>query len=482
MTRRAFLRGLVAGTAGLATAPSGRALARSAAMNFVFILLDDLGWRDLGCTGSTFYETPEIDGLAARSVVFSNAYAACPVCSPTRASILTGRYPARLKLTDYLVGTRRGRLNPAEYVHHLPLEECTLAKTLRDHGYVTGFIGKWHLGPQPFWPESHGFDLNIGGCELGHPPTYFYPYERGGIGLHLPGGHEGEYLTDRLTDEALRFLDATAGRPFLLYLCHYAVHNPQEAKPELIARHAARAAKLATSDEERYADWRGRRVRQVQDSPVYAAMIESVDESVGRICRRLTELGVSETTAIILTSDNGGLSTSEGTPTANVPLSGGKGWLYEGGIRVPLIVRWPGITDNGRTCGEPVTSTDFYPTMLCMAGLPLRPEQHIDGVDLTPLLRGGSRCGRDALYWHYPHYGNQGGAPSGAVRSGGYKLMEWYEDRSVELYDLNEDIGENRNLAHDLPDVARELREMLHEWRRSVEANMPTPNPDWVGS
>jgi arylsulfatase A-like enzyme len=462
--------------------------------NFVFILIDDLGWKDLGCYGSTFYETPNIDRLAAAGMRFTNAYAACPVCSPTRASIMTGKYPARVHLTNYIAGARRGKLLPAEYLHHMRLEEVTLAEALKEAGYRTYFVGKWHLGDEPYFPEHQGFDVNVAGSGAGSPPTYFYPYKRGNRSIAgLEEGAEGEYLTDRLTDESLKLIEQDRGEPFLLYLSHYAVHIPLEARQALVERYKAKVARLGLADRPEFMTdepwpktaagdekWRTTlKTRILQDHAVYAAMIESVDRSVGRVMSKLEELGIADNTIVIFMSDNGGLATAEGQPTCNLPLRGGKGWLYEGGIREPMIVRWPGVVRAGSVCDEPVTSTDFYPTMLEMAGLPLKPEQHVDGESLVPLLKGTGRVTRKAIYWHYPHYSNQGGKPGGAVRAGDFKLIEFYEDSRVELYNLRADIGEQHDLAAEMPDKAAELQQMLHQWRTEVGAAMPRPNAQW---
>ena len=444
--------------------------------NFVFFLIDDMGFKDLGCYGSSFYETPNIDKLAKEGMRFTDAYAACPVCSPTRASIMTGKYPARLNLTDYLVGRRRGKLIPPEYIHQMPLEEVTIAEALKQAGYTTCFIGKWHLGGKPYWPEHQGFDINIGGTQSGMPRNYFWPQWRNNPPIE---GRAGEYLTDRLTDEALKFLEAKKDKPFLLYLSHYAVHIPLQAKKDMIEKYKAKAAKQPAK-EPRFLPEGSSKARQVQDHPVYAGMVESVDESVGRVMGKLEELGVADNTVVIFMSDNGGLSTAEGLPTSNLPLRAGKGWLYEGGIREPMIIKWPGVVKPDSVCSVPVTSTDFYPTMLDMADLPLNPEQHIDGVSLVPLLKGNQKPERKAIFWHYPHYGNQGGSPGGAVRAGDYKLIEFYEDNRAELYNLKEDIGEKKNLADKMSDKAAKLRKMLRTWRKGVNAKMPSPNPDYV--
>ena len=461
----------------LAASAAAETVRTPARPNLVFILADDLGWRDLGCYGSTFYETPHLDRLAAKGMRFTEAYAACSVCSPTRASILTGKYPARLQLTDWLPGRANRpdqKLKRPAILDHLPLEEVTFAGALREAGYRTGFIGKWHLGGPDFFPDKQGFDLNLGGCAKGSPPSYFSPY---GIPT-LTDGPKGEYLTDRLTDEALKFIAGAAGRPFLLYLSHHAVHTPLQAKPGLLAKYRAKAARLPTPAGPEFLPEGRNQARQIQNQPVYAAMVESLDESVGRVLRKLAELGLEQNTVIVFTSDNGGLSTSDGSPTSNVPLRAGKGWHYEGGVREPLLVRWPGVTRPGSLCQAPMISTDYYPTFLEMAGLPLRPRQHVDGVSLVPLLKGGAPAERP-LFWHYPHYSNQGGGPGGAVRAGQFKLIEWYEDMRVELFNVSDDPGERHDLAAALPERAAALRRQLHDWRQSVGAAMPTPNPDY---
>jgi arylsulfatase A-like enzyme len=490
ITRRTFLGTLGASAVGLAgclTAarrggppPQGGAAAgpapAAARPNFIFVLIDDMGWRDAACFGSTFYETPGIDRLAAQGMRFTDAYAACPVCSPTRASIMTGKYPARLGLTDFIPGRgeKRAKLLPAKFRQEMPLEEVTIAEALKEAGYATACIGKWHLGGPRFYPESQGFDVNVAACSMGGPATYFDPYKI----PTLPDRRQGEYLTDRLTDEACAFIEANRGRPFFLYLSHYAVHIPLQAKKDLADKYRAKAAGLPRPSTPVFGQEGKHKVRLVQDQPVYAGMVESVDESVDRIMKRLEALGMADRTVCVFMSDNGGVSTAEGTPTSNSPLRAGKGWLYEGGIREPMIVKWPGAAKPGTVCSVPVTSTDFYPTILAMAGLAPRPEQHADGVSLVPLLRGGT-LQRGPLFWHYPHYSNQGGTPTGAIRDGDYKLIEFFEDDHVELYNLKDDLGEERDLAAAMPEKARQLRARLAAWRRSVGALMPAPNPDF---
>ena len=465
-------------------------------LNFVFILIDDMGWTDLGCFGSEFYETPNIDRLSEQGMKFTNAYAACSVCSPTRASILTGKYPARIDLTNYIGGAARGKLLPAFYKHQMESEEITLAEAFKENGYTTFFAGKWHLGKEEqHLPEAQGFDYNKGGWRAG-APSYRYKNKEGKVvstnkkfrgGFFVPynnpkleDGPEGEYLTDRLTDESVEFLDQHGKEePFLLYLSHYAVHNPQQAKKEYIEKYRKKLAKMKKPDGPEFEKEHKNKNRLVQNKPFYAAMIQSVDDSVGRVMDKLKELGLEKNTAIIFMSDNGGLSTSEGMPTSNLPLRAGKGWNYEGGIREPVIVKWPGVTKPGSVCDEPVISNDFYPTMLDMAGLPLKPKQHVDGVSFEPLLKGAKSLDREALYWHYPHYSNQGDTPSAAIRVGDYKYIEHFEDGEQELYNLKKDIGERNNLAEKLPQKTKQLKEKLHKWLKEVYAKMPKPNPNY---
>jgi arylsulfatase A-like enzyme len=463
--------------------------------NFVFFLVDDLGWTDLSCFGSSFYESPNIDRLAATGVRFTDAYAACPVCSPTRASIMSGKYPARIGVTDWIPG--RQAFRPSDPGHkmlsrpfeqQMALEETTIAEALKEAGYSTFFAGKWHLGQEEqYWPEHQGFDINKGGHSKGSPPGgYFSPYTN----PRLESGPEGEYLTDRLGDESAQFLDNVGENPFLLYLSFYTVHTPLQGKDSLVAKYQAKADQLGYTEEERFRDdlpWiktappKGKyRERQIQDHPTYASMVESLDQNVGKVLDKLEALGLDDNTVVILMSDNGGLKTAEGSPTTNQPLRAGKGWLYEGGIREPMIIRWPqGQAQAGTTCSTPVTSTDFYPTMLEMAGLSLRPEQHLDGKSLVPLLKCETELDREGIFWHYPHYANQGGLPGSAVRVGDYKLIEFFGEEKVELYNLRVDIGEQNNLAATNPELTQELQQKLDTWKAEVQAEGMDPNPDY---
>lgn len=465
LSRRQFLANAGRQAAGLAC-PSllVKGAQQKTPPNFLFILIDDMGWRDLGCYGSSFYETPNIDRFARQSVRFTNAYAACPVCSPTRASILTGKYPARLHLTDWIPGRaqwRAARLLTPAFQQELPPAEVTLAQALKPLGYASASIGKWHLGGPPYYPDQSGFDLNVGGTEKGQPQSYFGPFDL----PNLRGGSKDEYLTDRLTVEAVKFIEASRDRPFFLYLPEFAVHLPEQAKQATIERFRAKAD-----------------AKNPQHDPVYAAMISSLDENVGRILNRLDALGLSERTVVIFMSDNGGLvyeNKRKEAVTSNAPLRAGKGHLYEGGIREPMMIRWPGATKPGTVCDLPVSSVDFFPTILEMAGARADPKWSVDGLSIVPVLRQTGSLHRDALYWHYPHYSNQGGVPSGAIRAGDYKLIEFYEDGRLELYNLAEDAGESADLAESDPKRAARLHAMLKSWRQSVHASMPAPNPNY---
>lgn len=450
--------------------------------NFVFILVDDLGYMDIGANNpDTFYETPNVNRLAAEGMRFTDGYAANPVCSPTRFSIMTGKHPSRADATNFFSGKRAGRFLPAPLNDIMALEEVTLAEALKEGGYRTAFLGKWHLGPtEEYWPEHQGFDINVGGHRGGMPRRYFSPYEN----PRLPDGPKGEHLTKRLADEAIQILGKFQDDPFLVYLSFYTVHTPLQAPKQLVEKYRKKAEKLIDPDLPEFADeeqvWQDakpRRVRILQKHATYAAMVESMDTHVGRVMAKLEELGLDDNTVIMFIGDNGGLSTSEGSPTSNLPLRGGKGWVYEGGIREPYLIKWPGVTKPGSTCDVPVVSTDFYPTMLDMAGLPAKPQQTLDGVSLVPLLKGEGTIRRDALYWHYPHYSNQGGFPGGAVRMGDYKLVERYEDGRFHLYNLKEDIGEKADLAADMPDRVKAMRAKLHGWYKQVDAKFLQPKP-----
>ena len=425
--------------------------------NFILILADDLGWTDLACYGSKLYETPNIDQLARDGVRFTQNYSACTVCSPTRAALLTGKYPARLHITDWIPGQMpdNPKLIVPEWTKYLPLEETTMAEVFHSAGYATASFGKWHLGGEKYYPEKHGFDLFLAGTERPETRHFFSPYQI----PTLPDGPTGEYITDRLTDEALRFIDTNKDKPFFLYLPHFAVHLPLQAKQKLIAKYQG---KIKHGD--------------AQANAVYAAMIDSLDQSVGRIRRELERLGIADRTIVVFASDNGGRIPT----TSNLPLRVGKGSCYEGGTRVPLIIDWPGVSKPGSASGTPVISMDLFPTFMEIAGVPDGAKTAIDGVSLVPILRETGKLQRDELFWHYPHYQHyqKGGAtPYSAIRKGDLKLIEFLADMRVELYNLKDDIGEQHDLATQMPDKVDELRKRLHDWRVEVGAQMPTRNP-----
>jgi arylsulfatase A len=493
--------------------------------NILFILIDDMGWSDAGCYGGSSYDTPNIDRLAGQGVRFTQAYAACSVCSPTRASIITGKYPARLHLTDWLPGRKDysfQELQNPEINQHLPYDISTLPGILKENGYQTAIFGKWHLGEDSASTQRQGFDLHLPRWNQGWPNgTYFSPYHMEG----LEGGPDGEYLTDRLTDETLKYIDEHKDNPFFIYLAHFAVHDPIMGRPDLVDKYReklksgegpggvpfilegnpdspdplSRETLDRLINEAPYQGYsllprRTVKIKQQQDNPEFAAMVESVDQSVGRILYKLRELGLEENTIVVFFSDNGGMSAANfGNParkikesaldkaysTSNLPLRGGKGWFYEGGIREPLIIKWPGHEKAGSVCEVPVISVDFLPTLLEMAGIPFNPEKLVlDGESLVPLLKGEEPKQDRPIFWHFPHYSNHGQqSPCGAVRFGDFKLIEYYENYSVQLFNLADDPGEQNDLSDSLPDKGKELREMLHRWRQDVDAQMMPPNP-----
>jgi len=443
--------------------------------NIILIVVDDMGWSDLGCYGNDFHETPNIDRLAENGIRFTNAYATCPVCSPTRASILTGKYPVNVNITDWIPGRQFGvglekdkKLKVPEFAHELALKELTIAEKLKEAGYQTAHIGKWHLGGEGYLPENQGFDINVAGDHRGSPASYFYPYGDP-AGRHVPhlqeGGREGEYLTDRLVSEAIQYISKHAEDPFFLYLPFYTVHIPIQGKPDKIRKYEEKTGRVPSR-------W---------DNPDYAAMVESLDENVGRLMNELKELKIDENTFIILTSDNGGLSVFEGknTPaTINYPLKAGKGYIYEGGIREPMIIWYPPLIKEGFVSDEVVTSVDIFPTIMELASLD---RQNTDGVSIMPAIRGQSLPDDRVFFWHYPHYSNQGGTPAGAVRKGNYKLIEFFDDGHLELYDLENDVGETRDIKNEYPTIAGELYDLLKGWQEQTKAKMPERNPVYEG-
>lgn len=453
---------------------------KSSKPNVVFILVDDLGYSDIGAYNpESFYDTPNVDALATQGVQFTQGYAANPVCSPSRYALLTGRHPSRVDATDWFHINgwphRSEKFNPAPLSQKLGLSEQTLAETFKDAGYSTSFLGKWHLGEeQSHWPENHGFDKNVAGVAHGQPPNgYFSPYKND----RLPDGEDGEYLTERLTTEAINIIDESAKKdaPFFLYLSFYTVHTPLQAPADVVSEYQAKSDKLDTNnsfatEEQIWPTDKERKVRVKQNHPTYAAMISKMDTQVGRILQKLKDDNLDENTIVVFTSDNGGLSTAEGSPTSNLPLRGGKGWLYEGGIRVPFIVKVPGAKANGTKVDNPVVGTDFYPTLLEAAGISPQPNHHQDGLALTSLLQGDTSSAQRPIYFHYPHYSNQGGFPGAAIRLGDWKLLERFEDGRVQLFNLNQDISEQNDLSTKQPGKVTELRVLLHNWYKEVDA------------
>lgn len=471
----------------LSLALCGPALAAAAKrpVNFVVFLVDDLGWMDLSCQGSDYYRTPNIDRLAREGMRFTDAYAACAVCSPTRSAVQTGRYPGRVGVTDWIrarfqrggVGTPEK--NPTQWVgganrkllcppnpFWMEHEERTIAELLKPAGYRSAHIGKWHLGDEAWYPTGQGYDVNLGGCDYGQPPNYFDPFNnprhkhesiRAGIPF-LPGRKQGQYLTHREAEEAVSLIEKWAGEPFFLHIANYAVHTPIQAIEEV----AARYRKEGKSD----------------GNAKYAAMVESVDDCVGSVMRALEKRGLADDTLVIFTSDNGGLD-NKGSPTENAPLRSGKGYAYEGGIRVPFVVRWPGVVPAGLVTDLPVCSVDILPTLLDAAGVAKPGDLEIDGESLLPHLRSGGKAGlnRKELLWHFPHYRHDPG-PYSIIRQGDHKLIHFYEGIS-ELYDLKNDLGETRNLASEQPEKVRQLERRLAAELKRIGAKIPKPNPDY---
>jgi arylsulfatase A-like enzyme len=451
--------------------------------NILFFLVDDLGWADVGCDGSDFHETPNIDALAASGMRFTQGYAACPVCSPTRASIMTGRHPVRVDITDWIPGRRATKANQPRFAHindrdNLALDEVTIAERLRQQAnYQTFFLGKWHLGDEGHWPTDQGFDVNIGGCAKGSPPGgYYAPWTNPNLQANEPG----EYLTERLTSEAITLIEnADSQRPYLMYFSYYNVHTPIQPDKRTIDHFEEVASKRfpATTPTPTAAEHNAMS-RMRQDNPQYASMVHAVDLSIGRVLKAIDDAGQRENTIVFFFSDNGGLCTlpsnrnRAGGPTCNLPLRSGKGWLYEGGIREPMIVRAPGVTQAGSVCEAPAISTDFFPTILELAGLPSAPTLHPDGISLVPYLRGEPVPSR-SLYWHYPHYHGSDWKPGAAIRDGDWKLIEFYETDQTELYNLADDIGEKNELASSHPEIRDRLKAKLLQWQQEMKAKMP---------
>lgn len=439
--------------------------------NILFILVDDLGWQDLQCYGSNFYETPNIDKLRSEGMMFTNAYSACPVSSPTRASILTGKNPAHLQFTGHItaIGRHRypehGRIIPPKDKMHVDLNEILIPEALNPLGYKSSSIGKWHVGnKEKFFPIHQGFDINIAGYEHGSPPTYWEPYKNPNSDWNpeiknLTEGKPGEYLTDRLTDETIAFIRQNKENPFFVYLSHYAVHTPLEAPDFLVKKYEKKMGK-----------------NNAQRSAVYAAMVENLDTNIGRLLSEIKKMDLTDKTIIIFYSDNGG----EQIATNNNPLREGKGFLYEGGIRVPLIVKWPGKVQENTTCDEPVISDDIYPTIMEMIGKGVKPAKDIDGLSLVPLLMGKNMLEREQLCWYYPHYSPQAKMPGYAIRKGDYKLIEHYDPETIELFNLKNDIGETKNLVDFKPEKVVELKQTFDLWLKKMNPVMHSLNPNYI--
>lgn len=477
-TRRSFLKALGVGATAAAASLPLRAAPKRRKPNVIIVLVDDMGWTDVVCFGSKYYETPNIDRLANEGVKFTNGYAACAVCSPTRAAVMTGRYPARTGVTDWIhFANFKGDPNDAtqegrtEYVggannevlcppnpYWMEREEVTIAEVLKEHGYTTCHVGKWHLGPDAWYPEHQGFDVNAGGCDYGQPPSYFDPYHRDASRPNiptLPSRKEGEYLTDREADEACAFIRDCGDKPFFLNMDHYCVHTPIQAKADVTAKYEAKE-------------------KTNQKNAKYAAMVESVDDAMGQILKTIEETGVADDTLVIFTSDNGGLM----GPTHNAPLRMGKGHPYEGGVRVPVILRWNGVIPAGEERVEPVTSVDYFPTICELVGADLPKGRVVDGLSLTPLFKKEAKLKRDGVYWHFPHY--RGSVkPYSIVRAGDWKLLKRYAGTQFELYNLKDDLSETTDLADKMPEKVAELDRQLVAHLTEAGAEIPRPNPDY---
>lgn len=455
--------------------------------NVVFFLVDDLGWTDLSSFGSKFYETPNLDRLVQSGIKFTQAYTASPVCSPTRASLMTGKYPSKMYNTDWFGApqpdeiqghwTRNKPLKPAHYEPNLALEEVTMAEAFKSAGYKTFFVGKWHLGEgESHWPEHQGFEINKGGNSKGAPSTgnkYFSPYEN----PRLENGPDGEYLPERLAEETSKFIRENKDNPFFAMFSFYSVHTPLMTTKALEEKYLKKRATMGLED--RFEPEHANQNRTTQAHAIYAGMVEAMDNAVGRVLDEIEAQGLTEKTIIVFFSDNGGLSTAEGSPTSNLPLRAGKGWLYEGGIRVPMILSWKGTVPAGKEIHTPVISNDFLPTFLDLSGNRKTFESipNLDGKSLKNwILAPETAKDREALYWHYPHYGNQGGNPGSVIREGDWKLIYCYETQKVELYNLKDDIGERNNLAGTHPELTEKMRTKLFDWLVSTKAAFPRPN------
>ena len=451
--------------------------------NVLFILVDDYGANDLSYTGSKFYETPHIDALASQSMVFTQGYANSRVCSPSRASIMTGQATARHGITDW-IGAKTGenwrkqnrfdKLLPAEYKHALPAKNIVLAEAMKKGGYKTFFAGKWHLGGKGSFPEDHGFDINIGGFHAGSPAGgYYAPWKN----PKLENKENGENLSMRLAKETSSFIRNNKEKPFFAFLSFYAVHGPIQTTEKKWKKYREKAVKNGIK-ETGYKMERVLPIRTEQDNPIYAGLVESMDDAVGNVLTTLKELGLDKNTIVVFTSDNGGVASGDAFSTSNLPLRGGKGYQWEGGIREPYFINVPWLKHKGTKNSYPVAGSDFYPTILDLVNLDLLPEEHKDGVSLKPLLEGASLPERP-LYWHYPHYGNQGGEPSSVIREGDWKLIYYYEDDRNELYNLKNDPSEQTNVLAENKGISDKLFAKLTGWLKSVNANLPSKDPEY---
>jgi len=450
--------------------------------NILFILADDLGYHDLSCMGSDFYETPNIDRIASEGMIFTDGYANCQVCSPSRASIMSGKFTARHGITDW-IGARTGeawrkqgrhnQLLPPEYVHNLPHGYTTLPEALKEAGYKTFFAGKWHLGSKGSWPEDHGFDINKGGWDVGSPRGgFFAPWEN----PNLESRPHGQNLSMRLAKETVNFMKENRDTSFFAFLSFYAVHAPLQTTQKKWAKYRDKAEAMGIA-ETGFEMGHFLPIRQVQDNPIYAGLVEAMDDAVGEVLKALDEMGLNEKTVVIFTSDNGGVAAGDAFATSNKPLRAGKGYQFEGGIREPYFIKIPGM-EGGRKNTTPVTGTDFYPTLLELAGANLRPKEHTDGVSLVPLLNGGTIDERP-LIWHYPHYGNQGGQPSSIIRLGNWKLIHYYEDSREELYNLKTDLEETTDVSTENPELTKQLSQQLFSYLNEVSARFPEKDPEY---
>lgn len=434
--------------------------------NVIFFLVDDFGWRDLSCYGSEFYETPNMDKLASEGMKFNQAYAAHPRCVPSRYAIFTGKYPARARMPG------GGGLIQEDY---------TMGDAFKEAGYSTFFAGKWHLSNKEVYPDDEGFDVNITGGHAGAVHTHFYPYNKKGkskkqIISGLEEGNPGEYLTDRLTVETIKFIEQNKDEPIFAVLAHYAVHTPIESKEEYTSYYKRKIKSMDYADIPEYSPEGPGVTKMRQDNATYAGMIKSVDESIGRIMNKLEVLGIAENTIIVFTSDHGGLSNrgdnNRKLATSNSPLRAGKGWLYEGGIRIPTIVKWPGVAKAGSETEAVITNTDFYPTLVEAIGQSIPPDILLDGKSFVSVLKSGDKHDRGAIFWHSPkgRPHSTGDSNSSAMRSGKYKLIDWYDEGRVELFDLSKDLGEKNDLSSVLPDVRDGMCQELFSWRKEVNA------------